>query len=183
MSTANWWRVHLRWTLGKKCIFPLSSFPPNIWGQLLVLGIIKQYICIDQHFPKCGLQLPAILSGPQTTLWEMLIYTNELFPLSFIMQDKCVFYIFIFYKKVKQTRHFDLLADSLMPVALWTITCRKPFRPGDSSSGRDKKHSVIVCVWEGDEFMKCPTPCCSHLSASLSLIYRQSSIFLPISDR
>lgn len=42
---------------------------------------------------------------------------------------------------------------------------------------------VLVCDREGGEFIKFSSPSFSHLSASLSLIYPQSPIFLPISDR
>lgn len=36
----------------------------------------------------------------------------------------------------------DLLADSLNPLAEWTITCRKPYRPGVSSSGKQAHRAV-----------------------------------------
>lgn len=44
--------------------------------------------------------------------------------------------------KLKRLFPHDLLADSLNPLAEWTITCRKPYRPGVSSSGKQAHGAV-----------------------------------------
>lgn len=47
-------------------------------------------------------------------------------------------------KKKKKKKLFlaDLLADCSNPLAEWTITCRKPYRPGVSSSGKQAHRAV-----------------------------------------
>lgn len=47
-------------------------------------------------------------------------------------------------KKKEKKKLFlaDLLADCSNPLAEWTITCRKPYRPGVSSSGKQAHRAV-----------------------------------------
>lgn len=45
-------------------------------------------------------------------------------------------------KEKKKLFLADLLADCLNPLAEWTITCRKPYRPGVSSSGKQAHRAV-----------------------------------------
>lgn len=44
----------------------------------------------------------------------------------------------------------DLLADSVNPLAEWTITCRKPYRPGVSSSGKQGQTQSVRFLTVGE---------------------------------
>lgn len=95
---------------------------PHIWGQLLVL-VIRLY-----RPPLRG-----------SILYHGMLGFMFLFK---VVDTLCISSLPSRYiqRSVKHTKRFDLLADSFKPVALWTMTWRKPFRPGDSSSGKYKKY-------------------------------------------
>lgn len=105
----------------------------------MLLSYINQsgHLCIGPlHNGNCMCRL-------QWLTGSCVLLAHAFMPSSYVWGDaepgcvqKCGFK-----KTPKKPKQFldDLLAESLKPLAEWTITCRKPYRPGVSSSGKQEQ--------------------------------------------